>query len=262
MTTLRLLSVLPLLLGALSLPACVIELDGDIRDHLGGHCQGNAPHVERFTIDEPITAIVVDGGVGNVTVHAHAQEDVVIEASLFGERGDAEPRLDVRDGVLHVDVECDGIGCCGADLDLAVPTAVTLEVDLGVGDVVVAGLAGAVDVDVGTGDIEVVELAAGLGLHTGTGTIEGRGLRSTSAWLDVGTGDVSLSYDPAAELDALAVDVGVGAVTLRIPEGSYDLRLETGVGDASISAGLGDQAGASGRIEVDVGTGDIHVEAL
>jgi hypothetical protein len=248
---------LPLVLAALVFPACVIELD-DL-DHLGG-CRGGDPRSERYTVDGPITMVIVEGGVGDVRVRAHAEEGMVVEAALLGGRDQPEPRIHVEDGVAHVSVTC-GSGCCAADLSLAIPTAARLEVELGVGDVAVTSLAGAVEVDVGTGDITLDQLAGGLGLHTGTGEIQGHGLLGADAWAEVGTGEVTLAYDSAAPLQAVSVEVGVGSVDLRVPGGSYDLRLSAGVGDVSV-ADLQDQGEAGRRIDVDVGTGDIDVRGL
>jgi hypothetical protein len=254
---------LPLVLAALVLPACVIDLDQ--LDQLGHHggCRGGDARSERYTIDEPITTVIVDGGVADLSVRAHDQADqegVVIDATLLGGRDQPEPRIHVDGGVLYVSTTCD-VGCCAAELSLAIPAAATLEVELGVGDVTVAGLAGTVEIDVGTGDIALERLAGALGLHTGTGEIQGHGLLGTDAWVDVGTGEVSLAYDSAAPLQAVSVEVGVGDVDLRVPEGGYDLRLSAGVGDVSV-ADLQDQGETGRGIDVDVGTGDIDVRGL
>jgi hypothetical protein len=257
MTYLR-LRTLPLVLAALLAPAaCVIELDD--HDHHGG-CRGGDPRTERYTIDEPITAVIVDAGVTDVKVRAHAQEGVIVDATLLGDDRGPEPRLRVADGVLHVSTTCDS-GCCAAELSLAIPTAATLELELGVGDVTVAGLAGAVELDVGTGNVALDQLAGGLGLHIGTGELHGQGLLGADAWVDVDTGNVSLAYESAAPLEAISVEVGVGDVGLRVPEGAYDLRLSAGVGDASVSD-VQDRDQASRRIDVDVGIGTIDVRGL
>jgi Putative adhesin len=250
----------PLLLAALATlapAACVIDLD-DL-PHLGA-CRGDEQRSERHTIDEPITAVIVDAGVGDVRVQAHAQEGAVVDIAQRGDRDPPNARIHVDDGVMHVSTHCDS-GCCVAELSLTIPTAATLEVELGVGSVAVTGLTGAVDLDVGTGDITLDRLAGPLGLHVGTGDIEGHDLSGADAWAESGTGDVSLAYDPAAPLEAVVIEVGVGDVDLRVPEGAYDLRLATGVGDVS-AAGLGDQDGADRRIDVAVGTGDIAAHGL
>lgn len=245
---------LPLVLATLVLPACVIELD-DL-DH-GRRCRAGDLRSERYTIDEPITAVVVEGGVGDVRVRAHAEEGVVVDAAVIGDRGEPAPRLHVADGVLHVSTTCDS-GCCETDLSLSIPASARLEVELGVGDVTVTGLVGAVAVDVGTGGIVLDQLAGGLDLHTGTGEIQGHGLLGPDAWVEVGTGEVLLDYDATAPLAAVSVEVGVGEVDLRVPAGAYDLRLATGVGETSVE-NLLDQTDAGRRIDVDVGVGNIEL---
>jgi hypothetical protein len=254
------LRTLPLVLAALLAPAaCVIELDGHHYDHHGG-CRGGDPRTERYTIDEPITAVIVDAGVTEVKVRAHAQEGVIVDAALLGDDRGPEPQLRVEGGVLHVSTTCDS-GCCADELSLAIPTAATFELELGVGDVTVAGLAGAVELDVGTGNVDLEQLAGGLSLHIGTGEIHGRGLLGADAWVEVDVGNVSLAYELAASLESILVEVGVGDVGLRVPEGDYDLRLFAGVGDASVSD-VQDRDEASRHIHVDVGVGNIDVRGL
>ncbi len=256
---------LPLALSALCLPACIIELDGDLAETIEGHidasCIGGDARSESFTIEEPIHAVVVDGGVGNVTVRSHAEPGVRGEADLFADGGRAEPILRVEDGVLHVGVDCSGRGCCGADFSLVIPTAADLEVGLGVGDVDVADISGLVTIDVGTGDIELDALGGRLGLNTGTGSIEGKDLRGSEVVADIGTGDIMLRYDDDAPLEMVRVDLGVGAVELSVPGGGYALDLDRGVGDMDVS-GIDDRDDSGRRIHVDVGTGDIEIRGL
>lgn len=256
---------LPLALSTLCVPACIIELDGDLAEtieaHIDASCVGGDARSEQFTIEEPIHAVVVDGGVGDITVRSHAEPGVRGEAELFADSGDAEPLLRVEDGVLHVSIDCSGRGCCGADLSLAIPADASLEIGHGVGDVDVADLTGLVAIDVGTGDIELDNLGGTLGLNTGTGSIEGHDLRGSEVVADVGTGDITLRYEDDAPLSVVHIDLGVGAVELSVPGGGYALNLDRGVGDVDVS-GVEDRGDSGRRIDVDVGTGDIDIRGL
>ncbi|MCA9708938.1 MAG: hypothetical protein KDK70_24040 [Myxococcales bacterium] len=257
----RALRLVPLL-TSLCLPACIIDLDGDLGSTIEGHlqpaCVGVDAHSEQVTVDEPIHAVVVDNGVGDVTVRTHDEPGARVEADLFGD-DPSEPWLRVEDGVLRVDASCKG--CCGADLVLTVPATAALTVELGVGDLDVVGLQGAADLRVSTGDMTLGQLGGPLVLHVDTGEIEGEALEGAEATAHVGTGDVSLAYGPQAALESVTVDVGVGEVDLRVPAGSYDLHLDSGVGDVDV-AGLQHGGGAQPRIQVDVGTGDIDVHGI
>ncbi|MCB9715965.1 MAG: DUF4097 family beta strand repeat protein [Myxococcales bacterium] len=250
------------LAAAMLLPGCVIELDGDlgaeIRDELDGACWGSSSSSsERIVVGEAVTAVVVDGGVGDVRVRTHGEAGAIVSAELFGDGGQVRPRVELDGSVLHVGVHCGRADCCAADLDLTIPAAASLEVELGVGDVSVQDLAGSAMVDLGTGDIELHRLEGGLDLHTGTGSIDGEGLLGAEAWVDVGTGDAELQWSSSATIESIDVEVGVGSVELEVPEGGYDLRLDTGVGDIDTDGIRGDAAGAT--ITVDVGTGDIDL---
>ena len=256
--TYRLAQTLPLL-TALCLPACVIDLSGDlgetIEDHLEAVCVGVDVRSEHVTIDEPIRAVVIDSGVGDIAVRPHDQPGAEIDAEIFGDDLDGS-WLRVDDGVLHVNVDCSG--CCGGDLELRVPSAADLAVDLRTGDVEVTGLSGTVDIDLDTGDMELEALGGPLDLHLNTGAIEARGLTSAEADAQAGTGDVSLAYDATASVEAIGVRVGTGAVDLRVPPGTYGLDLQTGIGEVDVDD-LQHHAEADPQISVEVGTGAIDV---
>lgn len=252
--TYRLARVLPLL-TALCLPACIIDLSGDLDDHIGRTCIGVDARLETITVDEPIHAVVVDSGVGNIDVATHAEPGARVEAKLFG----AEPGrswLHVEDGVLRVGLRCDG--CCGGNLTIHVPDTARLEADLGSGDVEVSGLSEAVDVHVHTGNIDLSELSGTLDLHVDSGNIEGNALAGPAATAYVDTGNVSLAFEPQAPLESLAVEADTGNVDLRIPRGTYELELQTGVGNVSVDEVRHD-TGADRRVSVELGTGNIDV---
>lgn len=255
----RFFRALPLL-SSLALPGCVIDLGGDLGDtiesRLEGACIGVDVRTQSVTIDEPIHAVVVENGVGDITVRTHDASGAQVDAELFGDDlGDGWMRVEA--GVLYVGTSCDG--CCGGDLTLAVPAQAELTVDLSVGDVEIRDLRGKADVHVGTGDIELDQVGGELVLDVNTGSIDGKALTGSKAAANIGTGDISLTYDPSAPLEAVTVDLGVGAVELRVPAGTYALDLDPGVGAVSVE-GLEEVYGARRRIHVNVGTGDIDVE--
>ncbi|MEM9457012.1 MAG: DUF4097 family beta strand repeat-containing protein [Myxococcota bacterium] len=242
---------LPLLVAFL-LPACVIDLDGDLLD---GACIDADPRTETVTIDEPIHAVVIDNGTGDINVRAHDDPGARVDAKFYGDGPDGS-WLRVEDGVLHVVVDCEG--CCGADLTLTVPAAAELDVELGTGDVEVSDRSGSVDVDLGTGDIELERVAGALVLSVGTGDIEGEELAGPAATAELGTGDISLDFDPAAPPQTVAIEAGTASVDLHLPNGTYDLDLQTDTGEISTDD-LHHEAGADRRIAVSVGTGTIDV---
>lgn len=249
--TFRCIRPLPLLVAFL-LPACVIDLDGDLLD---GACLDANPRTETVTIDEPIHAVVIDNGTGDVTVRPHDDPGARVDAKFYGDGPDGS-WLRVEDGVLHVVVDCKG--CCGADLALTVPAAAELDIELGTGDVEVSDRSGSVDVDLGTGDIELERVGGALVLSVGTGDIEGEELAGPAASAELGTGDISLDFEPQAPLETVAIEIGTGSVELQVPDGAYDLDLQTGTGEVSTDD-LRHEAGADRRIAVSVGTGTIDV---
>lgn len=155
-----------------------------------------------------------------------------------------------------------------ADLRIAVPAGVRLQLNWGVGDVSADGLAADLDVrslagnvaarevvgtlhiDTGSGDVLVAAAEGEVWIDTGSGDVELLGVTGPEMDLDTGSGDVRFE-DLVAQ--SVHIDTGSGAVVGRSVEAGQ-LAIDTGSGEVTLAAA------AVERLEVDTGSGAVRVE--
>lgn len=115
---------------------------------------------------------------------------------------------------------------------VTVPARVGFELELGVGDVRLSGLAGGVEMEVGVGNamIEVSEGDVEVSVGVGNGTVRGPVDVFGSANASGGVGGATID----AEGDIKTGKGFVGHTSSWRGEGSYGIELEVGVGDAAV----------------------------
>lgn len=191
-----------------------------------------------FLVEEDIDRIVIAFENGDVEVAGHGDEGPVEVDLEGGGLGFGSVGYDVRDGVLFIDGDCDGISLCGGDLRIRTPSQVSLEVDLNAGDLEILDLDG--------------EVFAGLG----AGDLSAEGLGSVELVALVGAGDAGVEL--REDFDAAWIEVGVGNIDLEVPEGSYRVTSDAGAGSIELVDVI-DDPDARARIDVYAGAGEISV---
>jgi hypothetical protein len=155
-----------------------------------------------------------------------------------------------------------------ADLRIAVPTGVRLQLNWGVGNVRADGLTGDLDVRSLAGDVAVREVAGALHIDTGSGDVRVAGAGG-EVRIDTGSGDVELlgAAGPEVTLDTGSGDVrfeDLAAPSVRIDTGSGEvLGRNVDAGHLIVDTGSGEvdlAAVAVERLEVDTGSGGVRVE--
>jgi len=194
---------------------------------------------QAFAVGEA-SAIQVDSFAGNVRVEAGGEGEVwVTVTKRAGNRSQMDQiSLDIvgtEDGV-RIDAAPPGhtAGFRAVDIELVVPSDVSLWLETGGGNVVVQGVVGEIEAHAGAGNIDVADAAGPVNL-------------------DTGAGEVDYAGEPVGECIFFT---GAGNVTLRLPQGlDADVQLHTGVGD--IRLGAFDVDGETSATEVDgvIGTG-------
>jgi DUF4097 and DUF4098 domain-containing protein YvlB len=127
---------------------------------------------------------------------------------------------------------------CGVSFDLVVPRGIAVTVRLGVGQIRLSGLSGAISADTGVGQIQASGMSVQqIVLHTGTGTI---------------------NAGFAAPPRLVAAHAGIGSVAIRVPsETAYKVTASTQVGSVRITVA---QAAASSHvIQATTSTGTVTV---
>ena len=159
-----------------------------------------------------------------------------------------------------------------ADLVIRVPSTVTLELHVALGDVFAAGTTrrlsidtysgnvrtnatrGSLDIDTGSGEVEVRTHSGDLSIDTGSGDVEvsdADGARSIS--IDTGSGVVLAERCTA--IDALTIDTGSGRVVARNIQ-AHDMNIGTGSGSVEVAPTSG-----AGALTVDTGSGAVTLIA-
>ena len=144
-------------------------------------------------------------------------------------------------GVLHISSGCPRIvlGSCSASYELAVPEAVTVQVQTQAGDVHVTGFNGNAAVGTGTGNVDV---EAYCGFH----------LSARS-----GSGNVHVSTACAPQ--TLSVRTRSGDALALVPPGHYRVTASSGVGRRTVT-GIVDDPAAPFTLEVASAAGSVTVE--
>ncbi len=225
------------------------------------------PDARALSVVLPIGDVTISSGSGGVTVTPTQREwSEQCVLTMTETSGEARIRVTVSDDGRRKK-RSDG---CVLDLDVQIPPEVPVELDVGIGNITLRGLSGAVELDLGVGDLTTettgmleADIGAGcirgsaslLDADIGAGSVEVTGL-SGDARLSVSAGDVGLTWLTLP--DDIDISVGAGSVLVALPDGSlFEADLETGVG--GVSSLLEPTDGAESQVEIDVGVGSIII---
>jgi len=145
-------------------------------------------------------------------------------------------------------------GRWSVDFVLHVPVGTSLQIEQGVGDIMLSDYSGTVSIELGVGDVEIEQLVATeLLIELGVGDLTLMDIECKFVQVEVGMGDVDVQLSPDASYTATTV-VGLGATTIAefpdlvldregfirkeahaiLGEGAGQLVLVVGVGDITI----------------------------
>ena len=192
-------------------------------------------HDEPLSIEEPVAALNVDVGSGDIRIIGTDVTGAEILAKVEGDRNHLAYSLE--DGRLTLFEECNEEPC-SVNIRAFVPAAVPMQIHTGSGDVHVEGALDLLHVRAGSGDVYGLDVS-GMDLEVRTGS-----------------GDIDLRvFEPT---ERVAVRAGSGDVSLALPAGGYRMTVETGSGDRSVR-GIDADDGAAASLEVNTGSGDVTI---
>lgn len=191
----------------------------------------------------------LDAGVGDIDVVAVDTADMVtVEVQLKARRGgffssmkkaqhevdEAELRMDISKGVLRLEIETESDDRHFEERwILGLPSHLDFDLDLGVGDVDIRGLTGALTADLGVGDLTATAVSGSLSIDIGVGDAS-----VEAAAVDYGSVDGSGGVGNA-ELTVRGVEISssgfVGATAEWTGEGPHTIEISAGVGDAKVT---------------------------
>lgn len=188
-------------------------------------------------------ALDLTGASGDVRVVGGAAPGTIevtrhLQWGMMGDR--PSPNEQVNGGTLAINADCGGgfMSMCSIGYDVKVPNNAPVTINVGSGDIDLAGT---------LGEINAV---------TGSGNVDATGLAATNTVLRTGSGDVDLSF--AAAPSAVDLRTGSGDVTMFVPKGSaYAVDGTTGSGSRDITVDT--SQGSANKIHIETGSGDVEL---
>jgi len=179
----------------------------------------------------------------------------------------ADVAADRTRGSLRVETGSGNVDLRTASGDISLST--------GSGDITVSGVDGSrLNLETGSGNVTLTDAKApGLHVETGSGSIEATASAGDELSFETGSGDVDVTL--VASFRSVHIETGSGDVTLKVPPtAGAEVDLDTGSGDIDlggltlqvrriahdhVTGTLGD---GKGRVSVETGSGNVHLQKL
>ncbi len=232
-----------LIVTALASQACVITVKKD-----------------ELHFPDAVERVHLDVGAGDIEVLVADREHVLVERTQRYVRNEPNVRADLVDGVLYLDVDCEGFHTrCGADHVVHLPRSAAITALTGAGDVVISDIDHLVDIETGAGDVRSIAISGDLDVHTGAGDVSGEWLTAASVVVSTDAGDVYLGMDEPADL--VLVDTRAGDVEIDTLAGAYRVTTDTDAGDVELR-GVTPSSSSPHALDVSTGAGDILLRGI
>lgn len=132
----------------------------------------------------------------------------------------------------------------------------SLRIETGSGNVDLRTASGDVNLETGSGDITVAGTdGASLRLETGSGNVTLTDGKATALHVETGSGDIEAT---AASGDELSFETGSGNVHVALTAAFQSVRIETGSGDVTLKV----PPATGAQVDLDTGSGDIDLGGL
>ncbi|GAA3712580.1 hypothetical protein GCM10022224_092680 [Nonomuraea antimicrobica] len=200
------------------------------------------------------------GQVDLIVLPGKAGELVIDRALRWSrDRPTVTEEWDARSGTLRLDAVCSGSDqpqgpLCRADYTVYVPPEIDLEASASGGVLDVGDLFGSVRLTSVSGDVSVRAITGDLWARTETGSIRGMNLSGRRADVEVGWGNVSLTF-AGVPAEVRAVVRTVGDVDLTVPDNLYAVTTSA----ANITLDVRRDADAPRKITAEAPKGSVSV---
>ena len=250
-------------------------------------------HVDRARVTGRVAQVVIDSGIGDVTVLGSNRTDVVVTHRyhyVFGRpslgRRLANAKLQLSSRCPRLDV------ACTVSTRILVPEGTQLVVRVKAGGVDVRRLYGPIDVRTHGGSIVITDSTGPVTARSGTGLVKLKHARGTATLrtdkgdvvlddvlarsrITVQEGDIRGTCLAGGELDGFVesgivtvsftgtparvrVRTRVGGIALHVPSGAYAIHAVADQGRVRVT-GVRRDPGALGRLDVRAGAGDVVI---
>ncbi len=196
-----------------------------------------------------LETVRIDAGVGDMEITAvDGSDEVVVTVELKARRGgffsslkkaqaevdEAELRMDATRGVLRLKISTESDDRHFEERwTVELPARLGCDLDLGVGDIEITGIAGDLSVDLGVGDVTAATVSGDLNLEIGVG-----GATVTAAAADYGSVDGSGGVGDAqltVRGEKISSSGFVGKSAEWTGTGEHVIEISVGVGDAKVT---------------------------
>jgi len=222
--------------------------------------------VDTLPLAAGVTRVIASSDTGDIQVRAAAageQPRLIRTLHWSFHRPQLRQAVSIGADTEQVDARCPvhwPFGDCSVDLQLVVPAATALQLDIDTGDVSVTGISGGLSAITTTGDVSLSAVGGtNLSARTNTGDIR---VLATGPDPQINassdTGDVRLSFTSAPR--SVLAKTSTGDVTISVPGAdSYAVTAATDVGDKTIQVPV--DPGSPHSLSVTTSVGDIRVLA-
>lgn len=170
---------------------------------------------QQYTVDEPVTGLLITGDTVDVTVKSGEGPLTVVERLLWP-TGASAPTVAHTTTAGRLELTSASCRHCVVTLTITVPAATRTEVRVGTGRLTLRDLSGDVTAAISTGEVT------------------GSGLRGATYRMTVDTGRVTLRH-ATAPTDVVAT-VDTGEVDVRVPAGaSYAVRSDHSISEVDVT---------------------------
>ena len=232
-------------------------------------------HTVRQVVTEPVLGLDVDVD-GTTRVPGEVRADVLVESRLTQGLTTPDHRVEIVDGRLEVEGDCDALsfGWCQVDTTVRVPVGLDVtcgaaaphvvegvgggvDVASGGGGLTLTDLDGPVSASTGGGGVTATDLRGPLVLRTGGGGIDGRNLRSPTVTVRSGGGGIDLTF--VADPTGVDVETGGGGIRIEVPDGDVAYAVDARTGGGTVDTSVRTDPSSDRTIRARSGGGDISI---
>ncbi len=232
------------------------------REQRGQSRQTRSTGTEEFTFaTTDLDNLRIDLNAGDLTIDGTDADEVqvVVRRTRVGERCRVDVGTEGR--TLRIEAVLDrgpGDNRCEVDVDVLAPHSLTVDADVGAGDIRLQDAGSTLTLETGAGDVRGSAPSPQVRVETGAGDIQLDDLIAAIS-ASTGAGSVSLSFDraPAGTIDA---STGVGDVRVTLP-GSTPVHAHTSTGLGSVRQDLPQQDEAETVVRASTGLGDVSLRS-
>ena len=171
-----------------------------------------------FTVKSPVTALVIGGGSGSITVTGSAGPGVVVGQQTSYAKTPPSATHVLRGTTLTLSYTCPAELVCGVSYTVRVPSGVSVSVSAGAGAITLSSLTGPVNARADAGLITAV------------------GLGSATAIFTSDAGGVTATFSAAPR--SVSASTTVGPISLTVPGTvPYKVSTHTYVGTSTVTVG-------------------------